>query len=150
MDKGFVNITDGAGKVSGTRFYIREITDVNYAAIEAEMDTLADAMAAISESGFYKSGMTHSVQNGVLADAAGIRNLKWLVKWTAGSDPVEYGTHEIPAADMSLAVVEGDKWLLNDEAAEYTNLVNAFEATVQTETGLPVTVYEIELTGRTL
>ncbi len=150
MDRGFVNITDGALKTSGTRFYIREITDVNYATIEAEMAALAGAMAAVSESAFYKSGMSHTVQAGAPADAAGLRNLKWLVKWTAGSDPIEYGTHEIPAADMSLAIVQGDKWVLDDALPEYTDLVSAFEATVETETGLAVTVQSIELTGRTI
>lgn len=150
MDKGFVNIVDGAQKQSGTRFYIREITDVNYATVQAEMTALADAMAAVSDSGFYRSGMSHTVESGTPSAAAGIRNLKWLIKWTAGSDPTEYGTHEVPAANMGLAVVEGDKWLLDDAAPEYAALVSAFEAVVQTETGLAVTVYEIELTGRTI
>lgn len=150
MDKGFVTFNDGALNQSGTRFYIREITDLNYAAIEAEMTALANAMAAITSTGFYKSGMSHTVEVGTPANAAGIRNLKWLVKWTAGSDPVEYGQHSIPCANMSLAVVQGDKWLLDDTQPEYTGLVSAFETTVETETGLAVSVYEIELTGRTL
>jgi hypothetical protein len=150
MDKAYLTLIDGTQKSSGTRFYVDEVTAVNFDAQIAAVDALDTAVAAITETGYRRSGITHNVVDGDPSLAAGLRNLKWLVKWTAGSDPIEHGTHEVPCADMSHAVVQGDKWLLDPDSGEYTDLVSAFESVVKTETGLSVTVQSVELTGRTI
>lgn len=153
MSNGYLNLSfvDHDAEVSTAKFRGPVVTDVNYAAVDAEMDALLSAVDDISLCSITKDQRVFEETKSdptPPSDQNAQRERKWLVRYR---DTVNYKlfTKEIPGADLSLldSVRKGYMDIASGAGATF---VSAFEAYQVSEYGNPVEVVEIAHVGRNL
>lgn len=150
---GKLNLTflDESLENSNVGVYIQDYTAATFTALDAQIDTLRDAIAAVSIASLQKEQrVLTEVQTGDAAptDPYAQRETKWLVvaRDTVNGRVVSF---EIPAADLSLKVAGGE--LMNISAGAGATLVTALEAVMRNPaTGNAVNVEKIVHVGRNI
>lgn len=150
---GKLNLTfiDESLETSNVGVYVQDHTAGTFTALNTQLDTLRDAIAAVSIGALMKEQRVISeVQTGDPAptNAFAQRETKWLViaRDTVNGRVVSF---EIPAADLSLKVAGGE--LMNISSGAGAALVTALEAVMRNPaTGNAVNVERIVHVGRNI
>jgi len=155
-DNASFTYIDYSSEVSTTSINIPDVTDLNYAATEALLQTLSAEISGITIGSLRQRSMGIIVPTLLSppADQQAQREKKWLVQYratqTGQPDAGRYYNVEIPCADLSL-LNEGSDILWKQPTVAtgaVLDFITAFEAVAVSPAGSTVTCQAIRYVGR--
>ena len=148
MDRVTFSRADRSNEITTTSLNIPDMTAMNFDIHQSAILSTEVAMAAITQADAHSVTVAQKVTNAAKA-LAGLREMKWLVRYRDVSNFKEF-SFEIGTADPSAPTIteSSGKEVLDPSSTEWTDLANALNTFALSPYGNGISMYEVELVGR--